>query len=95
MQRVTGTYRARDACLQHVATAQRAALDAVVGSGTLEAEDDGCARCRATSTSQTDHEVRDGMGGAPARTALKAERGAGSAAAVSRSGAALDKNFID
>jgi hypothetical protein len=30
------------------------------------------------------------MGGAPARAILKAERGAGSAAAVSRSGTALD-----
>jgi hypothetical protein len=64
----------------------------VAGSGTLEAEDDGCSRCRATPTSQTDREVRVGKGGAPARAALKAERGAGSGAAVPRSGAALDLN---
>ena len=69
----------------------RAAIDAVTASWTIESEDDG--RCKPRQRGGRAYLIRRSVlawAARPRERAIKAERGAGSAAAVPRSGAALD-----
>ncbi len=68
------------------ATARRAAVDAVAATWTIGSEDDG-------PSSLSDLSQPTGWAARPRERATKAECGAGSAAAVPRSGAALDTEY--
>ena len=73
-----------------VRRARGAAIDAVAASWTIGSEDAGPSEHRpARQVSLPDLRQPAGVAARPRERALKAERGAGSAAAVPRSGAAL------